>query len=615
LVDVGVLGLALSIISIILTIKFELPVLLEKKVKRDYIFQGINEYMRDVNLKISGKDAKFFSDFSTRFIDFNKFYLKYRGICDNENSPDNGKLIEDTAGHLLKRLKKKSISCCIIGDYGTGKSLLLMYLFKQLPREKYHVVLAPYRWARENTTDFDDYIFAALNYLKKESFTKNIDDETFKELVNKGKIILLIDGYDEFHQGTDRPPKEFYREKNRTNKHEKIILTSRPSAFQGAKQDFIKQSKKNRIDINWKNRVELINLEKLNIDDAKKIMILQNTPNNVIEELLSDESFKSLCGQHIHIDIILKIHDKLTSGEYTVSDIFEECIKAPFRDSTKERYDLILTAIEKIAYETYVEKKDTINIKDIKLLLDTEGPRLEDLYYLSYVGEEDQYKFTHMSFLEYFVARRLNSAIINNNGQEIREISGINLRNSVYRHEIIRRTAEIASKCNNQKYLELMDSTNQKCIRYLGLYIYTRLNESNEKDRNEAAEIFIELLEKEEDFFIKRELYISLAYVGRLEKLNEYIVMVDNDKTLCELDDKFSLGYFYKDENYAIEEGIRLLKNSNPMREFHIRFLGIHGDHRCIDVIRKYLEDDCEFIRMGAKEAIKKIEERRGNCI
>ena len=101
---------------------------------------------------------------------------------------------------MVKKIKTENHNFIpIVGEYGSGKSLLSMYILYTLCNEKnlnvipIFISLGDIDYKNDLKTDIFDYV-------KKEY---KIFDEKFLEYTDKGKLIFILDAFDELTQNID----------------------------------------------------------------------------------------------------------------------------------------------------------------------------------------------------------------------------------------------------------------------------------------------------------------------------------------------------------------------------------------------------------------------------
>ena len=582
------------------------------------IKKSIRKYMEKERKGMVDEHSRIFSDFLAGPVDFKSMYLEHDGMWTDDLYT--GKDLEESVEtYLLKELKdsKKGISCCVVGDYGSGKTTLLMYLFNELCKNKKSlVIIAPLRKA-DKTLDIKSNLMSAVAKSLKKHGIDIPNTNLFEQLVADGKIILLLDGLDEYLYQLRRYPSELFNVLGGLDKLEKIIMTSRPSSFQGVGEHYYDMFKDERSKISNTNMMDVLMLKPFDEKKVEAILKHKKCKNEDIKKITENEQLLKLCKQHILLEMVLEILPNM-EGDYDVADVFKNYVERQFKDDRFATREQALGALEQIAYAMYANQQSEISIDNIKSLVGEEtfvsdrqplmslrgmkslvgeeNLELNNLHFLSYQGN-DSYKFTHMSFIEYFTARHIINTL---KSEEVPFLE--NLRSVVYSHEITKFMKNISSD-NDSKFKNCLDSED-KCIKYTGLYIYTRIKRSEEQ-REHAKEYLIERLDSEKSLFFKREICISLAYMGYLEEFHGLVYQLENDANLDEKVDNYGLNYFYSNEKIAIEDCVRRLKvKKYYMRAMMIRFLEKHGNCEHIPLLQGFYDDELPFIRRVAKRAV-----------
>jgi len=565
-----------------------------ERCQEKIITKSIIRYMKEAQAQME-RDSKIFQHFNTNFTSIENIFEEHKGKRINDLSLETGNGIENLEKLLLSKLNdEQGHSCCIVGEYGTGKSTLLIYLFHRLCEMKKLVILAPLSYADRLPENGSALTSAAVNYLKERYKVEITNLDLFEHKIAKGEITLLFDGFEEYADSINRFPTELFNDLVSINKEEKVIMTIKRSAFQTFRH-FFKDARKRYNDMGGEDKMEIIKLDMLSEPEIKKILEKRNIPENVEEKLLS-EPLIDLCGQHLLLEMAIEVASCL-EGNYGRADIYEKYISKPL-ENRNDRL-IVLPALEKIAHKMYVNNKRTITSEELKSIT-YDDLKLDDLSFLSY--QDDMYRFTHTSFLEFFVARGLVNAIDN---EKISEIT--NLRKIAYHNEINKFINEMTPKTFEPKLKKLITAENPRCVKYIGLHSYTSTHKLDE-NKEEAKEFISKCMKSEKDPFIIREMFISLALLGDIQILHDYIQRLESDSGLDSEDHRFELNYFDGDKAALVEEGRRRLSDPGySMRELMIRALGRHGDINCIPALMPFKNDSVDFIREAADKAIKKI--------
>jgi beta-phosphoglucomutase len=199
--------------------------------------------------------------------------------------------------------------------------------------------------------------------------------------------------------------------------------------------------------------------------------------------------------------------------------------------------------------------------------------------------------------MEYFVARGLVNAIRNRNLTTIHNIKSV-----VYHEEVSRFARELLCEKDRKELLGLCKSQ-EPWMRFIGAHFLSRINAVDAK-----KEISI-ILQDESDFIVKRELYISLAFLGEVAEFHNYITLLDN-LDMRQQNDRLIFDYFGSQSNTIKGCVERLSKDfAYPTREMIIDYLGRYGGREQIPVLRYYYSD-LNCIRETTINAISQIKLR-----
>jgi len=559
----------------------------------------VKKYMKKAQKHMHSGNSKFFQQYGTSFTDIKYIFREHRGKRIDDFSSETGSNVENVERDILSNLDcKQGRAYCITGEYGMGKSTLLLYLFRKLYDSKKLAILAPLKYANNPSNDGTTLISAAVNYLNARYDIKISNLNILEDKIAKGEIILLLDGLDEYVQPLKGFPCELFDDLVNINGKEKVIMTARRNTFQISKHCF-KDASRRYNGAGRERKMEIIKLEMLSESEIRKILEEKGVSEVVKEKILSSKCLRDLCGQHLLLEMAVEIASYL-NDDFKSADIYEKYVNEVLGGGHDR--SSALSALEKIAHLIYNNKKQGITSDKLKEIAG-EDLKLNDLPFLS--CHNDIYEFTHASFLEFFVARGLVSAIESDKISELTD-----LRSVAYHNEINIFMKEMISPSLESRLKKLFESKNSRCVKYIGLHSYTNIYKS-EKNKEEARNFISKCKLSETDPFIIREMNISLARLGDLQPLHEYIQELESSEERDDKDYRFELNYFDGDTVALVEEGIRRLSIPNySMREQMIRAIGRHGDSGCIPILVPFLEDSIDFIKEAAEKAIAKISKR-----
>jgi septin family protein len=373
----------------------------------DYLTEKIDEYEKDEALK---------------------YYIDLEGV--DENDVYSGKL-GDIVNDFLFDIKNVLV---ILGDYGTGKTTFLKKIFSQKAEA----------YLNDPINNRIPILIYLRDYQKATSIGSLIEDylrdfgleyNSFRKFVREGRILLLLDGFDEM-SGDMRRVVSFQnmQEINKLfSEKVKLILTSRTHYF--------KERKDER---------EILYLDDFNktgfiLEEVKKVKIfyIMEFTEKKVEQYLrlfyKDEwraykkkiqniyDLKSLSKRPILLNLIAKILPELDkpTGSITQDTLYEIYIDVWFKREIKDKKrdinkNAVIIFLEELAFEMFntrrnliyyseVEKRvmrhfddkilSSVDLEDISGRIRTSTFLIRDQY--------DKYFFAHRSFMEYFVSKRV----------------------------------------------------------------------------------------------------------------------------------------------------------------------------------------------------------------
>lgn len=428
-----------------------------------------------------------------------KYYIDLK--CHSQENLNKSILLKEYISQWLKNPKIKAL--CILGDFGTGKTtyaqkLTLESAMKYLedPHNEYLPILIDLR-------SFT-HVKSIEELLKNALMWKGIDYKDFLQLSQDGRILFILDGFDEMSPDTRiAVSHENFIEINKLiSNNNRIIITSRTHYFKQRKDEeaILRDKNKDFTGINIINNknIEIIYIENFNEEDIKRYLKLYfgSRWNKNYEKMKSIYDLHELAYRPILLNLIVQTLPELDDfkGEITSYRLYDTYIdgwtkREQWRDIRPED---VLFLMEELAFEMFVSSKIYIIpeklmeiIKDRyeqKILvglvnLESFDGKIRTASFL-YRDENDHYSFMHKSFMEFFVAKKFAKEI------EREEKNKESFGKEVLTPEI---TYFIKDMINNIKKLyKLIEFTKGKSydqIKYLGgnaITILKFLNESFE---------------------------------------------------------------------------------------------------------------------------------------
>lgn len=313
----------------------------------------------------------------------------------------------------------------IIGFAGSGKSMLLKYLFIKCINDSFKIPI------KIELRYLNDYKSGLIDYIYNEIFKFHelaVDDKIINRLLNSGKFIFFLDGFDELkHQKLSNINKEV---DEFTKKYEKnfYVLTSRPHVDIELHNSF----KNYTLDqLTVKESIEFVSMQQLEKEIEVKIVESINKIRN--KDILSFLSNPLLLSMYLlTFQTYARIPDKkcifYRQVFDTLYDTHDSLSKLAFE--REKRSELSKDKIEKIlqgfSFISYFGNKlnfdldyynQSMNLIKSKIKIDFENDKL--LYDLLvsiaiFVNEGYEYSYAHRSLQEYFAALSISNLTIEN---------------------------------------------------------------------------------------------------------------------------------------------------------------------------------------------------------
>ena len=365
--------------------------------------------------------------------------------------PDNNRrhITEPISTTISKWLQSDSTSAIVLGGYGTGKSTYSQKLAFDLAKsflgskEKQSVripLLIPLRkFPKYTGVDIEAFI---ISYLKKQCNVFNPDYQAFKAMNDAGLFVLIFDGFDEMAVHADRNVIQRNYDaiiRFAVGKDTKVLLTSRPEAFLSREEEFnILKSMKNELSSEDYPTIKRIDLKPFTEDQVqdyfrKRIPYIGYAQKNnrswryYYEQIENVIGLQNLCKRPVLLEMTIKtlpklLHNKLKVTRPRLYEIYlrgeiERQVRYKERDFLIRGEDKRLSLIQNLARYLYTEKRNEITQIQIRDFFKEEFEKipnfdpealLRDLIGCSFLSrEEDNFRFSHRSFMEYLVAKEL----------------------------------------------------------------------------------------------------------------------------------------------------------------------------------------------------------------
>ena len=369
--------------------------------------------------------------------DIPNLYVKmecYKNSIDEEkvNKDDCGNLEEYIDNWLLERGK---MHISILGEFGTGKTWFCRYYaYYQLQRyldnpskERLPLLVTLRDFTKSLTAK--QLINDALLEKYKLPFVGSAY-EIFKEMSQRGKLLLILDGFDEMaRQVDDQTVVDNFWElaDNLVDNNSKVILTSRTEYF---RQD--EESKKilggeyGKEDINQSAKFEVIYIKPFENQQIREVIIKkkgEKIGSELAEYVLSKRNLKEMASKPVLIELLLESLDEVddTILENPAQVYLYSTNKLLLRNINTERTftktaDKLLFLCE-LAWKMIESDELKIHYTDFPdIIKDNFCDRIKDGHELDvwdfdlrnqtllHRNSSGYYEFAHKSLAEYFVA-------------------------------------------------------------------------------------------------------------------------------------------------------------------------------------------------------------------
>lgn len=403
-------------------------------------------FSKDANaaIKEAGFTSLLITDLRKRSLDFSSYLNTWIKNYEQEEIPRLVKYISLTARksnninvgnldkYLLKWLKESGNHITLLGNYGTGKSTTLKHLM-YVQAQKY----------LENPDDERIPIFIELKGFRQapksrqlitdilvNDFGVNINYRKFQELNEKGKFLIILDGFDEMADRVlDGLPFEHFEELSAFACDKgKVILSSRTHYFRDHEQLLeVHLQTSNRLSfLEDRNEYEILFLNSVtehDINDYLKAYFNNNWEyyKNIIKKTYD---LYSLAEVPILLNMIVQTLPEMISEGMQIN---RSAIYQTFTDKWLKR-DNWRRALHKndrlyfckeLAFYFYTSNQNTVHWSELPRFireyfkdkvkthtdLDVFDSDVRTSNFLKRKEDSGEYSFVHKSFMEYFVAR------------------------------------------------------------------------------------------------------------------------------------------------------------------------------------------------------------------
>ena len=475
-------------------------------------------------------------------------------------------LTQDSQKHLV-----------VLGDYGMGKTSFMKHYAAKLAAdilEKGEMRRFPVLISLTNTSLRHGGIDKSIgDFLSKNIGVKV---EVFNELVRRGKVVFLLDGFDEMgYLGTlDQRIKQLNEIWQLPQKNNKVVISGRPSYF--FKDEELKEAFNIKEDEIYQAATENPYFERLTLQPLENETIQTSIAKYYDEEkakeymefIQSNSSILDLCRRpqlmHLVRDMLpelLENHqkEKLNASElmklyinrWMERQIGKGIVSAVEQKATKTKFALdFFTDLAALYYERDIEQlpaKDILDLLEKKMKVlqldnqeDKEGFKNEMLNGFLIERRSDEFKFVHKSFKEYLVAQKILQLIEEKN----------------FKHPLIEEK-DWTSEVINFFYDKMIHIKTKKNIPLL-LELTTQI-----KNRPIQANLILSLTNK--NFIFSTKIFYAFRNLFITAQKSTYIFV----KKICDFRFLSSLGYIKPIRSMSIED---IQKSTMARKRIYIIF-------------------------------------------
>ncbi|CAF3665353.1 unnamed protein product [Rotaria socialis] len=340
---------------------------------------------------------------------------------------------------IIQKCKDQIKKVLVLGRAGIGKSTFCQYVTYQWAKgeiwSEYHLVVLILLRKLTNNRYPPVKSYSPVDIVEKEYFPfgdlSNEDRQLFKEQYNKGQVLWILDGYDEFTQNIPEQLKDVFDHIRTTQHH---ILTSRPYCIALAYdvkmeitgftneniakyvEHFFDQNKDEIVDISLKSQKLLRLLEAnpsiwgiahipVNLELICSLWTNTNSSKTATLTMtqLYSEITEWLCRRY------LQKQKNINHENMTKAAVYRQCKTEilflehlAFKAMKRSQIMLVPALLEEVENETECELVDHPQLLNMGIL-----KSYDDKLIGSRIETSKQHYFVHLSFQEYFAARKL----------------------------------------------------------------------------------------------------------------------------------------------------------------------------------------------------------------
>lgn len=332
------------------------------------------------------------------------------GYFDWDEEPE----IEFLSTSSIKYFMRDKENVLFIGNGGSGKTMLMKYMFLNCLVEEYKIpVYIELRHLNNYEGTFVDFLYKTVT---NNHF--NIDREHFLFSLTSDKYLFLLDAFDEVYPEKSEAIANEIKDFTLKYSSNKYIITSR---FSEGFVDWANFSKFQISALSLEQTKSLVS--KIPVTDKNKTKFIRDLESNLYTK------YKSFASSPLLLNIMLLTYESTSKLPDKLNDFYEKAFETLFysHDLSKNMYERKMKSglgysefkliFNRVCFMSYVKSNYTFNFNDLISLIDdakkkekTTDFRSED--YLDdlqknlcmIIKEGMDYYFTHRSFQEYFAA-------------------------------------------------------------------------------------------------------------------------------------------------------------------------------------------------------------------
>ncbi len=358
---------------------------------------------------------------------------------------------KDYVGKDLKSLlnkwleKEENRHLVILGDYGMGKSSFSEFYAMSLAKEILNgekVKRIPIFISLTNTSPRHGGIQIAIGKFLADNI--GVSTRVFKELVDRGKVVFILDGFDEmgFVDTHAQRVKQLNAIWQLATNNNKILISGRPSYFPSDKELAEVFNLKEGVGIKVPSEnpfFQRVYLHEFGLDEIEESIKRYDYGEEEVKEYLeficNNDSILELCKRpsmmHIVREMLPVLFKKYNKEELNGGMLMENYLEhwmdrqlnkdiVSAIEDKKMKKEFILDFFMRLAEEYYLLGVDSAPSELILDLLHDQSSKLElnspsekegfeaeilTAYFIEI--DNDEYKFVHKSFKEYLIARKI----------------------------------------------------------------------------------------------------------------------------------------------------------------------------------------------------------------